>query len=103
MVPFSTLAVGQSECFRKFDRTEDLPRVALQFDGITYAAKVFLNGVPVGEMLPYCEYTFDVSDVVRDKDNELLVELEDLEPEFGPSDGWENYSGIIRNVWVVYR
>ena len=103
MVPFSTLAVGHSECFRKFDRTEDLPRVALQFDGITYAAKVFLNGVPVGEMLPYCEYTFDVSDVVRDKDNELLVELEDLEPEFGPSDGWENYSGIIRNVWVVYR
>lgn len=100
-VPFSALAVGHSECRRCFDLPEAGERVMLRFDGITYAAKVHLNGEVLGEMYPYCEYLFDITDTVRDTGNELLVELEDLSPAFGPSSGWENFGGIIRPVSLL--
>lgn len=101
-VPFSTLPVGHSECTRTFDCAENTPTVFLKFDGITYYARVFLNGQYLGEMLPYSEYTFDVSKAVKSTDNDLLVELEDIAPDFGPSEGWENYGGIIRDVSLLY-
>lgn len=102
-VPFSRLPVGHSECARRFDCTVRAPRTFLQFEGITYAARVWLNGQAAGEMLPYCVYTFDVTALIRDRDNELRVELEDIAPAFGPSEGWENYGGIIRGVSLLYR
>ena len=37
------------------------------------------------------------------KENLLSVELEDLNLSFGPTPGWENYGGIIRDVFVIYR
>lgn len=102
-VPFSTLPVGHSECVRRFDLEEKSERVLLRFDGITYGARVTLNGVFLGEMLAYSEYTFDVTDTVREKDNALFVELEDISPAFGPTEGWENYGGIIRDVSLIYK
>lgn len=102
-VPFSRLPVGHSECMRQFDLEQMSERVLLKFDGITYHAKVFLNDALVGEMGPYCEYTFDVTDIVREKNNTLLVELEDISPAFGPTAGWENYGGIIRDVSLLYH
>lgn len=101
-VPFSTLPVGQSTCRRTFDLEQTAPRVLLRFDGITYGATVSLNGVPVGEMVPYCEYTFDVTSLVRATDNLLEVCLEDIALPFGPTEGWENYGGIIRDVSLLY-
>lgn len=100
-VPFSTLAVGHSECECTFTLTETAPCTYLKFDGITYAAKVFLNDIFIGDMLPYSEYLFDVTDFVCDV-NALRVELEDIAPAFGPSEGWENFGGIIRDVSVLY-
>lgn len=88
-VPFSARPVGHSECERSFDLEYMSERVFLVFDGITYYARVTLNGKFIGEMLPYCEYRFDVTDSVTEKGNELLVELEDLSPEFGPSAGYD--------------
>lgn len=102
VVPFSTIPVGHSECRRYFDVTMPCKKVFLQFDGITYAAKVLLNGVEIGEMLPYCEYRFDITDAVRSQGNLLEVLLEDISPAFGPTAGWENFSGIIRDVTVLY-
>ncbi len=102
-VPFSRLPVGHSEVKRSFDLERKSEKVFLIFDGITYAAKVILNGKTVGEMLPYSVYKFDVTELVRDKDNSLLVELEDIEPEFGPTLGWENFGGIIRDVYLEYK
>jgi len=102
-VPFSRLAVGHSECRRSFDVECEDKRVFLKFDGITYAAKVYVNNHPVLEMLPYSEYEIEITDIVKPKDNELLVELEDISPKFGPSEGWENFGGIIRDVSLVYR
>ena len=102
-VPFSRLAVGHSECERTFDLTAKSDKVFLNFDGITYYALVYLNGTLVGEMLPYSEYSFDVTHLVREKDNTLKVELEDIKPKFGPTEGWENFGGIIRDVSLVYK
>jgi hypothetical protein len=101
-VPFSALPVGHSECVRSFDLCCEGRRVFLRFDGIAYHATVTLNGQTVGEMLPYCEYTFDVTDTVKEQGNHLLVSLEDISPAFGPSAGWGNYGGITRGVSLLY-
>ena len=101
-VPFSALAVGHSECERYFDLDHKAERTELCFDGITYAATVTLNGKVLGNMLPYCEYTFDVTDIVRERDNFLHVDIEDTQLAFGPVAGWENFGGIIRDVKLVY-
>ena len=100
-VPYSALPVGHSECRRHFD-AEPSPRTFLRFEGITYRALVYVNGFLKGELLPYCAYTLEITDVVERKNNELLVLLEDLAPAFGPSAGWENYGGIIRDVYLQY-
>jgi len=102
-VPFSRLPVGHSECLRSFDLSEQADRLFLKFDGITYYASVFLNGAELGEMLPYCEYEFEITDLVKPANNELKVVLEDIDRAFGPTAGWENFGGIIRDVQLIYR
>ena len=102
-VPFSALCVGHSECQRSFDLESDADVVLLRLDGITYSADVYLNDTWLGKMLPYCEYTFDISRSVRPKNNSLLIEIEDIDVSFGPSEGWENYGGIIRDVSLIYK
>lgn len=102
IVPYSTIPVGHSECRRTFDGNPAYARAFLRFSGITYAARVFLNGVHLGDMLPYCEYTYDISAMIQPTDNELLVALEDISPVFGPSEGWENYGGIIHDVDILF-
>ena len=102
-VPFSVLCVGRSECEKSFNLEKRSPVVLLSFDGITYNARVYLNGVHLGKMLPYSEYTYDITEIVKDKDNILRVELEDVNCPFGPSEGWENFGGICRDVSVIYK
>ncbi|MBR2944888.1 MAG: hypothetical protein IKC16_07400, partial [Clostridia bacterium] len=103
VVPFSELCVGHSECQRFFDLDTTSDVVLLKFDGITYNAKVYLNDIHIGKMIPYSEYTFDITKIVKEKNNSLLVELEDIDASFGPSEGWENYGGIIRDVSIHYK
>ena len=101
-VPYSRLPIGHSEIRRTFDLEKNGKTVFLQFEGITYTAKVFLNGTFLGDMLAYSEYTFDVTALAKKKGNVVLVELEDIDAEFGPSEGWENFGGIIRDVNLLY-
>ena len=102
-VPFSALPVGRSTCMREFDADMgEKKRAFLVFEGITYAAEVTLNGVSLGSLLAYAEYRFEVTDLLLPKGNRLSVELSDIEPAFGPSEGWENYGGIIRDVYLEY-
>lgn len=102
-VPFSALPVGRSVCRRFFDVPDVAQRLFLKFDGITYYAEVFLNEVRLGEMLPYCEYEFEITDLVKPTENQLTVILEDINRAFGPSEGWENFGGIIRDVYLISR
>jgi hypothetical protein len=102
-IPFSELCVGHSECRKYFDLEHFDDTILLKFDGITYNASVYLNDYYLGKMLPYCEYTFDVTKIVQDKNNCLFVEIEDIDASFGPSEGWENYGGIIRDVSIHYK
>jgi len=102
-VPFSALPVGHSEVMCNFDLAFQSDAISLKFDGITYAAKVFLNNVELGEMLPYSEYVFDITEIAEPIGNQLLVEIEDIAPDFGPTEGWGNYGGIIRDVSLVYN
>ena len=102
-VPFSALATGHSECERSFDAEYEAPRVELVLEGITYEANVWLNGSLLGKMLPYCEYSFDITDILKPRENLIHVELEDISPAFGPVAGWENFGGIIRDVYIRYR
>ena len=101
-VPFSALPVGHSECSRMFNLEHHAERVFLRMEGITYAAKVYVNDNFLGEMGPYSEYRFEITDIVKAEGNTLLVELEDISPEFGPVEGWGNYGGIIRDVNLLF-
>ena len=102
-VPFSAHPVGESECSRVFDaEMQGAKRAFLVFEGITYAAEVVLNGVSLGKMLAYAEYRFEVTELLRETGNHLSVALSDISPAFGPSEGWENYGGIIRDVYIEY-
>ena len=71
-VPFSHLPVGRSLCEKKFFYTENAERILLKFDGITYWARATLNGQELGEMLPYCEYSFDVTNLLNEENLQLL-------------------------------
>jgi hypothetical protein len=100
-VPFSARCVGDSACIRTFD-TKSAPRAELCFEGITYEARVTLNGAELGVMRAYSFYSFDVTGLLRPEGNELRVALRDMGVPFGPSEGWENYGGIIRDVYIRY-
>jgi len=99
-VPFSALCVGESECCLDFDAEVSGGRKVLRFEGVTYEAEVALNGEIIGKMLPYCRYDFDVTAIVKPSGNRLTVFLRDIGVAFGPSEGWENYGGIIRSVYI---
>jgi len=101
-VPYSAHPVGHSEVKRLFDCDMSRKHVFLRFEGITYAAEVFVNGVSVGKMLAYAQYDFEITHLVKEKDNELLVLIEDITPVFGPSEGWQNYGGIIHDAYLLY-
>lgn len=100
-VPFSTICVGDSQCDLTFDALK-MPHAQLCFEGITYKASVMLNGEMLGEMGPYSRYEYDVTALLKPTGNRLSVRLSDINMPFGPSEGWENYGGIIRDVYITY-
>ena len=104
LVPYSDAPVGFAECRLNFDREEGTSgkRAFLVFDGITYAADVTFNGKTLGTMLPYSEYRYEITDIIKDTDNTLDVIVRDTDVVFGPAEGWENYSGINRDVYIEY-
>ena len=103
-VPYSDLSVGFAECRLSFDASAlaEHKRAFLVLEGVTYGADVTLNGRLLGTMLPYCEYRFEVTDLLLAEDNLISVTVKDIDEPFGPAEGWENYSGIIRDVYIEY-
>ena len=103
-VPSSHFCVGDSLYERGFAANPDEgQRLLLCFEGIAYEATVAVNGHPVGTMLPYVPYRFDVTSLVSaGAENTLMVALRDITAAFGPTEGWESYGGIIRDVFLEY-
>lgn len=101
-VPYSAICVGNSTCSLTFNAEQTAARSFLCFEGITYRATVTLNGKQLGVMVPYSYYSYEVTDLLKAEGNELVVDIEDMNLAFGPSEGWENYGGIIREVYMEY-
>jgi beta-mannosidase len=72
--------------------------VTLRFGGVYYAARVWLNGVYLGDHEGYFSaFEFDVTDaVITDGENELLVEV------FSPEETEENDRKTIGGVWAMW-
>ena len=91
-VPYSDRPVGFAECKLNFNPDHALSegeRAFLRFDGITYRGTVTLNGQCLGVMGPYCEYRYEITELLQEK-NELTVKIEDTPVIFGLAEGWEN-------------
>jgi beta-mannosidase len=70
--------------------------LSLRFEGVYYAARVWLNGLYLGDHEGYFSaFEFDVTDVVvTDGENVLLVEV------FSPEEAEENDRQTIGGVWA---
>jgi Glycosyl hydrolases family 2, sugar binding domain len=69
--------------------------IALRFGGVYYSARVWLNGVLLGEHKGYfAPFGFDVTGILADGENELLVEV------YSPGEAEENALVTIGGVWA---
>lgn len=103
-VPSSYICVGIAVLEKEFDLVhESHKREYLCFEGIHYTGNVEFNGFELGEMLPYIPYRFDITDHLDKKGNKLIVTVNDITADFGPTGGWEDYGGIGRDVFIDIR
>lgn len=99
-VPSSYLCVGEAHYARTFDLPEGPGRWSLHFDGVAHDGEVTVNGVLVGNLLPYVPFAFDLTGIARPGVNEVQVILRDLNAVYGPTEGWEYYGGLVRDVYL---
>ena len=59
------------------------------------------NCVP-GNDFNFVEADGELHEFAKEKGNQLSVVIKDIDVTFGPSEGWENYGGIIRDVYIEY-
>lgn len=80
-------------------------RTFLHFGGANYFARVYLNGIKLGEHEGgFTPFDFEVTGVVRDGENFVVVEVNNTRRADGiPSlnTDWWNYGGIERDVVLV--
>jgi hypothetical protein len=103
-VPGSYICVGDSSYIKRF-QAEPIKldeRIHLVLEGIAYEGEVIFNKKNLGHLYPYSRYSFDITDIIKPDDNELIVNVKDINADFGPNDGWENYSGLIWDVYLEY-
>lgn len=56
-------------------------RAILHFEAIALLGRASCNGQALGEMNPYVPYEFDITSLLRERDNTVKVDLVDLVPE----------------------
>ena len=88
------------------DENIDNKTVLLQFDGFMFKAKIYLNKKYLGEFISgYIKIKLDITEYVRQKDNELIVVLDSHEdkdyPPYGYAVDYLTYSGIYREVSLL--
>jgi beta-glucuronidase len=84
----------------------------LRFESVNYRAKVWLNGVLLGEHeFGYVPFELPTTGLVRDGVNRLVVRVDNRRtradiprgyerPNGRPGGGWWNYGGILREVYL---
>lgn len=85
--------------YRKFFKYVKTPekRTSVRFDGVYMDSKVYVNGKPVGEWkYGYSAFEFDITDFLKDGENEISVRVDYHEP----NSRWYSGAGIFRDVWL---
>lgn len=91
---------------RKFDvNKEDDKRLFLYFGAVSYRCKVYLNGKEIGgHEGGFTPFQIEVTDMVRDTDNFLAVEVNNtrtVDAIPAMAFDWWNYGGITRDVMLI--
>ncbi|PRX40970.1 beta-mannosidase [Planifilum fimeticola] len=82
----------------RIDRLNPDQRYFLQFKGVDYFHEVFLNGKKVGEHEGYFQcHEFDVTDVLREGENELVSKV--ISPREEPGTVWPDRKRLIKGVF----
>lgn len=91
---------------RHFDAPKNREdRLFLYFGAVSYRCRIYLNGKEIGQHEGgFTPFQIEISDVVKDKDNFLAVEVNntrttDAIPAMAFD--WWNYGGITRDVFLV--
>jgi Glycosyl hydrolases family 2, TIM barrel domain/Glycosyl hydrolases family 2/Glycosyl hydrolases family 2, sugar binding domain len=82
-------------------------RALLHFEGVACASEVWLNGRRLGEFGPYSPFRLDITEFLKDGQNDLRVELNDLDG-FSPWNrdwipAFPRFGGIIRDVFIEWK
>jgi beta-glucuronidase len=76
---------------------------AVRFEQARRAARVWLNGSEIGASAdPYLEFEIEAAGLRPDEPNHLLVRVDYRRPA-ELREGWWNWGGLIRPVWLVPR
>ncbi len=104
-VPSSYRPIGVASLRRSVNvpAVGETQRAVLRMEGITHQAHVRINGSEVGSMDPWTPYEFDVTSTVQPGSNDIEVEVSDWQVPLGPSNAWEAYGGIIRDLFIELR
>ena len=80
-------------------------RLVLHFDGINYNARVWVNGIPVGENHDaFLPFTLPINDAVRvGMENSLTVRVDNLRTrgQFPLFEGWLGQGGFLREAFLL--
>ncbi len=85
--------------YRKHFQLEKNPdeRISICFEGIYMNSTIFVNNVVVGEWkYGYSSFEFDITDALRQGENEITVRV----IHEAPNSRWYSGAGIYRNVWL---
>lgn len=95
---------------RTFDAKRSDKRLLIHFEAVDYRCEVLVNGKQVGKHVGgNTPFTFDITDQIKDGENELFVRVEDATEEFqlrgkqvlNPGGIWyTQVSGIWQTVWL---
>lgn len=98
---FESVYIKELEINKKEDK-----RYILKFDGVLHLARIYINGVFVGEHIGgYVSFNFEVTKYLKKGINEILVEVDSREdintPPFGKTIDYLTFGGIYREVTLL--
>lgn len=90
---------------RNFNHKKTNERVYLDFEGVNSISNVYLNSKHLGEHRGgYSTFRYDITDIVVEKDNELVVYVDNTHQEdvYPLNADFTFYGGIYRDVSIIH-